>query len=174
MSGCLVPTFAFGFMSLVGLLTCSVCAEAPPNSEQQSKYEEPQRKSEVKLVPIPPGRFKRGAAEVRITQPFYLGIHEVTQEQYEGVMGANPSRFNDDDRRPVETVSWFNAVDFCNRLSEQEGLPLYYDVQGEEVRNVGGEGYRLPTEAEWEYACRAGSKTAYYFGDDEEQLGQYA
>ena len=62
----------------------------------------------------------------------------MTQEQYEGVMGANPSRFNDDDRRPVETVSWFDAIDFCNRLSEREGLPLYYDVQGKEVRNVDG------------------------------------
>ena len=95
--------FAFGLMSLVGLLTCSGCGETPPKSEQQSKSEQSQRKSEVttadeeeedapqlieevtkKLVLIPPGTLKMGAAEVSITRPFYLGIHEVTQEQYEG------------------------------------------------------------------------------------------
>jgi hypothetical protein len=79
---------------------------------------------------------------VRITQPFYLGIHEVTQEQYARVIGRNPSHFKGA-QLPVETVSWEEAVEFCARLS---ALP---------AEKAAGRAYRLPTEAEWEYACRA-------------------
>ncbi len=124
-----------------------------------------------KLVLIPPGEFMMGSPEsdtsaymnekpqhrVRITKPFYLGAKEVTQGQYEQVMGTNPSRFTGDAQRPVEQVSWHDAVEFCRLLSQKEGRT-----------------YRLPTEAEWEYACRSGSKTRFCFGDDESQLGEYA
>ena len=82
--------------------------------------------------------------------------YEVTQEQYEKVMGNNPSRFKGS-RNPVEKVRWNDAVAFCRKLSDQEGVE-----------------YRLPTEAEWEYACRAGTTTRYSFGDDKSQLGKYA
>src|SRR5262249_44502238 len=94
--------------------------------------------------------------EVEITGPFLLGVHPVTQEEYERVTGSNPSWFAatgqgasevekiDTKRFPVESVSWDDAVAFCERLSE---LP-------EEV--AAGRSYRLPTEAEWEYACRGG------------------
>ena len=112
--------------------------------------------------------------EVTISRPFYLGIHPVTQEQYQGVMGANPSYFSpqglgsyaigglgkyakklDTRSFPVEEASWNDAVTFCRKLSE---LP-------EEKRR--GRVYRLPTEAEWEYACRGGahSSTPFYFGN---------
>lgn len=95
------------------------------------------------------------AHEVRLTQPFYLGEFEVTQGQYEAVMGVNPSHFTDANGggadHPVDRVSWEDAVLFCKRLSARS-----------EER---GRTYRLPTEAEWEYACRAGSKTAFSFGD---------
>ena len=100
---------------------------------------------------------------VRISQPFYLGLHEVTQAQYEQVTGANSSNSKDaGDEAPVEQVSWDDAQEFCGRVSS---LP-------EEA--AAGHVYRLPTEAEWEYACRAGTTTRYYFGDTAETLGDYA
>ena len=110
---------------------------------------------------------------VKITRPFFLGIHEVTQGQYQAVMGKNPSRSRTrieatkgTDDLPVENVSWLDAVLFCNKLSEQEKRTPFYRINGTEVTIAGGNGYRLPTEAEWEYACRAGSTTAFPFGDD--------
>ena len=85
---------------------------------------------------------------VRISRPFYMGIYEVTQEQYEAVMGNNPSQFTGP-TLPVEQVSWDDAVAFCRQAS-----------------TVTGRTFRLPTEAEWEYACRAGTSTAFCWGDD--------
>ena len=107
----------------------------------------------MKLVRIPAGEFMMGAPDsdfsaqgadqpqhrVRITKPFWLGVYEVTQEQYAQVMGSNPSHFTGNPQRPVETVLWSDAIEFCQRLGKKEGVA-----------------YRLPTEAEWEYACRAG------------------
>ena len=130
----------------------------------------------MKLVLIPAGKFLMGSPkdekerdpdeeqhEVSITKPFYLGVYEVTQAEYEKVMGKNPSWFSakgegkvkdmDTSRFPVERVSWDNAVAFCKKLSE---LP-------EEKK--AGRVYRLPTEAEWEYACRAGTKTVFHYGN---------
>jgi hypothetical protein len=92
---------------------------------------------------------------------FSIGVYEVTQQQYEAVMGSNPSRFKGANN-PVEQVSWDDAVAYCARLSS---LPA-------EV--AAGRVYRLPTEAEWEYACRAGTTTEYSFGDNEQDLGKYA
>ncbi len=105
---------------------------------------------------IPPGLFTRGACRVKITQPFYLGAYEVTQQQYEQVIGKNPS-LTQDANKPVNNINWNDAVAFCGVLRLREGVE-----------------YRLPTEAEWEYACRAGTTTAYSFGDDVSQLGEYA
>jgi formylglycine-generating enzyme required for sulfatase activity len=135
------------------------------------------------LVRIEPGSFMMGSTEykdekpphtVRITKAYYLGKYQVTQGQYREVMGMNPSRFTDSDDLPVEKVSWFDAVRFCNKLSEREHKKAYYEINGELVNILGGGGYRLPTEAEWEYACRAGSASKYPFGDDEADLGEYA
>lgn len=112
------------------------------------------------LVLIPAGRFQMGYGGsqewVTITEPFYLGKYEVTQAQYQTLVGHNPSRFKGLDR-PVEYVSWDDAQRFCRKLSELHGVV-----------------YRLPTEAEWEYACRAGSAARYCFGEDKARLGEYA
>jgi len=111
---------------------------------------------------------------VKITRPFYLGAHQITQGQYQAVMGNNPSHFKGSDDLPVESVSWLDAVAFCNRLSEREKRTPFYRINGTEVLVLGGDGYRLPTEAEWEYACRAGSSTLYPFGDNASALGEFA
>ena len=95
--------------------------------------------------------------EVKIVNPFYLGRYEVTQEQWETVMGTNPSIFRGL-KLPVENVSWNDCQAFIVELKEK--LP--------------DKGFRLPTEAEWEYACRASGNATYCFGDDEYALGEYA
>jgi formylglycine-generating enzyme required for sulfatase activity len=125
----------------------------------------------MEFVLIAPGEFMMGSPDsdsdadgdekpqhrVRITKPFYLGKYEVTQAQWKAVMGDNPSYFKGDLQRPVEQVSWEDAVRFCSRLGQKDGKT-----------------YRLPTEAEWEYAARAGSATKWCFGDSESELGDYA
>jgi formylglycine-generating enzyme required for sulfatase activity len=117
----------------------------------------------MKFKLLPDGTFTMGEGnEVRsvtFETPFELGIYEVTQEQYQRVMGSNPSKFKVP-QNPVEQVSWYEAEQFCKNLS---GLPAEK-----------GYVYRLPTEAEWEYACRAGTQTKYSFGDSESELGDYA
>ena len=137
---------------------------------------------------IPAGEFQMGSPDpvsdaqinekpqhpVRIVRPFYLGVYPVTQEEYERVIGSNPSCFLGEGRRPVEKVSWFNAVAFCNRLSEMEDLRQYYAIASSGVSIHGGSGYRLPTEAEWEYACRARTTTTWSCGGTPEDLRNFA
>ncbi len=127
-------------------------------------------KAIMKLALIPAGKFLMGSAgdeagrdedegpqrEVIISKPFYLAVHEVTQGQYEAVMGSNPSKFVDA-AKPVESVSWDDAVEFCKRLARRTHQAV-----------------TLPTEAQREYACRAGLKTRFGFGEDERQLSTFA
>jgi formylglycine-generating enzyme required for sulfatase activity len=175
-------------MALIGLVvlqsTNSILAQVP---------EEITNSIGMKLVLIPKGTFTMGSPpdeegstddetqhEVTFGSDYYLGVYEVTQAQYQKVMGKNPSYFGNDkvierhpktgrvvkegdsSNHPVETVSWEEAVTFCKRLSE---LP---------AEKSAGRVYRLPTEAEWEYACRADSETAYSFGENSESLSNYA
>lgn len=118
----------------------------------------------MEFVLIPAGSFAMGSersdgppTKVTITKPFYMAKHEVTQEQWEALMGGNPSNTRGG-KNPVETVSWADCQSFISKLKEE--------ANGMEVR--------LPTSAEWEYACRAGSKADFCYGNDEVQLSQYA
>ena len=166
----------------------------------------------VDMVWIPAGTFTMGSPttepdrnsgetqrQVTLTKGFYMGKYEVTQEQYQAVTGVNPSNFSSNPaagetqgRRPVERVSWYDAIVFCNKLSVMEGLTPAYRINGSTDPDIwiathgpiptiwddplkaiwdavevvsGSTGYRLPTEAQWEYACRAGTTTAYNTGD---------
>lgn len=100
---------------------------------------------------------ERPAHEVTISKPYYIGRHEVTQEQWQRIMGSNPS-LHKGENNPVDSVSWNDAQEFIKRLNEKEGGNLY----------------RLPTEAEWEYAARGGRPTRYFFGNDQIQLPEHA
>ena len=109
--------------------------------------------------------FEQPVHQVTLTSSFLMSCTEVTQAQFTAVMGYNPSYF-DGENLPVEQVSWNEAVEYCNALSELEGLtPCYSDTGMNAVCDWTANGYRLPTEAEWEYACRAGTTTDYYTDD---------
>jgi formylglycine-generating enzyme required for sulfatase activity len=137
--------------------------------EQKAHPPQPERKPEeiitnsrgMKFSWIPPGTFLMGGPtneeerlpeetqrRVTLTKGFYMGVHLVTQEQWQAVMGTNPSHFRGEKNLPVEWVSWEDCQEFIKKLRENDQKP-----------------YRLPTEAEWEYACRAGTTTPFYFGE---------
>ncbi|MCE9533347.1 MAG: formylglycine-generating enzyme family protein, partial [Planctomycetes bacterium] len=137
------------------------------------------------MVLIPPGD--------EVAKPYFLGKYEVTQAEWEKVMGYNPSGFGpknpkvkglDTSKFPVESVSWFDSVEFCNKLSVSEGLKPYYEltvkrwigpsIEDADVKILGGNGYHLPTDVEWTHGCAAGSKGKFHFGDKDEDLPDYA
>ncbi len=131
------------------------------------------------MVQIPAGRFLMGDADEADATPhdigvssFFLDKYLVTQEQFEKLMHENPSRWKGASN-PVEQVRWSDAVRYCNKRSEAEGLQQCYDVKIWRC-NFEANGYRLPTEAEWEYACRAGTSTPYSSGQTSARLGDFA
>ena len=150
--------------------------QAPSQGETtQTQTEKPAQLTEVEdgFVFISGGTFEMGSPEdeawrsddetlhtVTISD-FYISPYELTQKEYQEIMGENPSNFKGDEL-PVENISWLDAVAYCNARSEREGLTPAYTIDGGNVSwNRAADGYRLPTEAEWEYACRAGTETPF-------------
>lgn len=159
--------------TLLGGLLISICVLGGCDVQRESSPES--GKSDSTFVnsvgmtfrKIPAGTFRQGSLEgesderpvrdVEITEPFYLGTREVTQIQWESLMDQNPSHF-EGVFRPVDSVSWNRAQAFIDRLNEKEDTDRY----------------RLPTEAEWEYAARGGTSTRFYFGDTRDSLAAHA
>ena len=134
---------------------------------------------EYKMVRIRAGSFLMGSPEgvvlrredeqlhkVTLTRDFFMGRYEVTQDFYETIMGSNPSYNNVCPDCPVERITWNDAIVFCNAVSLKAGLDPAYDLKEDAITlDLDASGYRLPTEAEWEYACRAGTRTIFPYGD---------
>jgi formylglycine-generating enzyme required for sulfatase activity len=168
-------TVASAVLAALGALTLATAQESNPaggNTKSLPKEYTADLGGGVKMemVLIPAGEFMMGSPDsdrsasndekpqhrVRITQPFYIGKYPVTQEQWTAIMGNNPSLFKGP-KNPVEWVSWNDCLRFLRRLNDK----------------AGGGKWQFPTEAQWEYACRAGSTTIYCFGDDEAGLADY-
>ena len=158
-----------------------VVKEAMTSTSSSSTTTAQNIKADFKLVEG--GTFQMGSTDerhdenpvhtVRVSS-FYMCDHEVTQKEYRDVMGTNPSKFSGDNL-PVERVSWYNAVEYCNKLSIKEGLTPCYTINGSSTTcNFNANGYRLPTESEWEYAARGGKKSNGYTYAGSNSVGNVA
>lgn len=137
--------------------------------------------SGIAMVKLPAGSFQMGDAKGSddakavhkvSLDAFYMDKYEVTQEAFEGLLGINPSK-SMNPKCPVEQLRWQQAAKYCNARSKKEGLKECYNKKTWKC-DFTANGYRLPTEAEWEYACRAGTSSAYYFGEDAGKLAENA
>jgi formylglycine-generating enzyme required for sulfatase activity len=166
----MIPPFRFLLaVTLVGICGCSGQEKDPAKSSsvehpQVTRKDPPKNSTNsigMKFVWIPPGTFMKGSPteeqprlaneprrKVTLTKGFYMGAYSVTQEEWQTVMGNNPSPFKDEKNLPVVCVSWDDCQEFVKKLQEKDKKP-----------------YRLPTESEWEYACRAGTTTPFHFGE---------
>ena len=192
----LLRLFVLTVLGVAGASSFTVAADSTANPKEYKS-----KTTGMKLALIPAGTFTMGSPAgeanrqpnegpthmVRISQPFYMGVYEVTQGEFQKVLGRNTSLFSktgsgssavsgkDTTQFPVETVTWYDAIEFCNKLSQADGLTPSYALAGisrnddQSIKSASvsveqGNGYRLPTEAEWEYACRANTTTAFHFG----------
>ena len=173
------------FLLILGLAGCGNTGQQHTDMPVDSTQVNPESNTptiEMNLpAPAPPeefvlikgGTFQMGSSESEAWRiedetthavtlsDYYISQYEVTQEEYQAVMGTNPSAFSGENL-PVDSVSWMDAILYCNARSTQEGLTPAYTVEGQNVSwDRSANGYRLPTEAEWEYACRAGTETPF-------------
>ena len=178
----------YGFLSAVAFVL-SVLMIFPACSDDTTTYTpEPPPSALVDMVALPGGTFQMGdingrgySNEVPVhavtLSPFRISRFEITQRVYLEITGSNPSHHSGSDR-PAEMMTWYEAVEFCNLLSKKEGLDTCYSGEESGIAcDFAANGYRLPTEAEWEYACRAGTTTEYFNGNSETNLssvGWYA
>ncbi|WP_455683900.1 flavodoxin [Thomasclavelia sp.] len=169
------------FVSLIMLLSLVACSTNTNSTEEESVSEPPASSQTVAEQDIPEGfvlikggSFQMGSPDSEpwrsedelqhtvTVSDFYMSKYELTQKEYEDITGNNPSNFSGENL-PVENISWLDAVAYCNARSEKEGLTPVYTIDGQNVSwDKSADGYRLPTEAEWEYACRAGTTTPFY------------
>ncbi len=177
-----------GHHTLAGSMVLSGVAEAltgadSSKAEKGGPVELPRKVtclSGLAMIQVPAGSFTMGDGRGEIDEKphrvslasFLVDVLPVTQREYERLTGENPARWRGTDN-PVEQTRWSDAVKYCNARSKEEGHGLCYDLATWEC-DFGATGYRLPTEAEWEYACRAGTSTRYSFGDEEKKLKHFA
>lgn len=164
--GWLAVLIASGFNATLSKACCQSDSPSQPESLENSVG--------MRLAKITPGEFLMGSPQsepdrfecerqhkVRITKAFWIGVEEVTTEQYNNVLNRSP-KFIQDGNQPEPYLSWHDAEAFCQKLSELE------------TEKTAGRYYRLPTEAEWEFACRAGTQTIFFWGDDPSAANEYA
>ena len=176
-------SFENGFLEEMFVGVCGEIEVGDLSENQQQRL----MKKVSEVVEIKSGSFTMGSPEeeenrgddevqheVELTRDFLMMKYQVTQVLWESVMGENPSSFRGASR-PVETVNWFDCIDFANLLSEREGLEKVYERNGDEVKmNLEANGYRLPTEAEWEYAARGGENYIYSGSNNVDEVAWYS
>lgn len=170
--------FLLSLLMLLSLTACSGEGEntsfaSAPTSSEVSAPESPVMEVPKNFILVDGGAFQMGSPDSEgwrsedetqhtvTVSDFYISAYELTQAEYASVTGSNPSSFSGDNL-PVENITWLDAVAYCNARSESEGRTPVYTIDGQNVSwDRGADGYRLPTEAEWEYACRAGTQTPF-------------
>lgn len=169
------------FVFCVGVVVLGGCDAPAGVQTKPARSQQVVSGGDIAMVAVAGGWFEMGSNDPEETDqpphkvwvsPFLMDKFLVTQEQYEKLMGVNPSLAKSP-RRPVDHIRWRDAIAFCNARSRQEGLAPVYDLEAETC-NFDASGYRLPTEAEFEYALRAGTTSEYFFGDSPTRLGEYA
>ena len=184
------------FVSLFLIFSLTACSQ-PENSDTGSDLPSTSNSLEATDMQVPEnfvlikgGSFQMGSPDSEAwrsadetqhlvtVSDFYMSKYELTQKEYEEITGKNPSNFKGD-RLPLENISWLDAVAYCNARSEKDGLTPVYTIDDQNVSwDRSANGYRLPTEAEWEYACRAGTITPFYMenspsAEDANYYGHY-
>jgi formylglycine-generating enzyme required for sulfatase activity len=168
-------------MMTIAPLFCSGCQKSGESNPPPTVPKIVTTKSGIEMAAVPGGSFRMGSgrqgagespAHAVMVDPFLIDRYEVTQQEYEKYVIGNPSKFKAP-KNPVERVRWVEAALYCNARSAAEGLQPCYDEKTFTC-DFNSNGYRLPTEAEWEFAARADTNSEYCFGSDERRLGDYA